>query len=65
MLLIVCIKFLTKFADGLSSSEKDDVGVVEKKFREVCGQAKKKENRFVRRGWGRGVTCGMGCWYVD
>ncbi|XP_062522573.1 mesencephalic astrocyte-derived neurotrophic factor homolog [Corticium candelabrum] len=42
----VCVKFLTRFVDGLESSDMSDIDVLEKKFRGVCGQAKKKENRF-------------------
>ena len=45
--VVVCVKFLTRFVDGLESSDMSDIDVLEKKFRGVCGQAKKKENRFV------------------
>lgn len=42
----VCIKFLTKFADSLGSDDKEDADAVDRKFREACATAKKKENRF-------------------
>ena len=44
--LTVCIKFTQKFYDTLSSDERGDVGLIEKKFREACSVAKKRENRF-------------------
>ncbi|XP_065830053.1 mesencephalic astrocyte-derived neurotrophic factor homolog [Oscarella lobularis] len=41
----VCIKFLTKFVDGLTSEEKE-LPNMEKKLRLTCEEAKRKENRF-------------------
>jgi hypothetical protein len=38
---------LTKFADSLGSDDKEDADAVDRKFREACATAKKKENRFV------------------
>jgi len=42
----VCVKFLNKFRDTLSSDEKGTPAKIETKFREVCKTAKGKENRF-------------------
>jgi len=42
----VCVKFLRKFSDTLSSDEKSSPPKIEKRFREACKPAKGKENRF-------------------
>eukprot|EP00118_Oscarella_pearsei_P025499 m.308292 g.308292 ORF g.308292 m.308292 type:complete len:172 (+) comp43699_c0_seq1:100-615(+) len=41
----VCIKFLTKFVDSLTSEEKE-LSTMNAKLRERCKSAKLKENRF-------------------
>lgn len=42
----VCVKFLTKFSDSLSSDDKSAHLKIEKKFKEACKTVKGKENRF-------------------
>ena len=43
----VCIKFLTKFYNGLPSDDQSNPAAIEKKLKKACGAAKKRENRFV------------------
>jgi len=42
----VCITFMTKFSEKLTSEEKTDPVAIESKFREACSVTKGKENRF-------------------
>lgn len=42
----VCITFMTKFSEQLTSDEKRDTQAIERKFKETCAEAKGKENRF-------------------
>merc|ERR1712142_153065 len=42
----VCVKYLTKFSESLSSAEKSVPAKIEQKFRDACKTAKGKENRF-------------------
>jgi len=42
----VCVKYLTKLSESLSSEEKGTPAKIEKKFKEICKTAKGKENRF-------------------
>lgn len=42
----VCKGFLTKFSEGLDSSEKSDSKKIEERFKEACSTSKGKENRF-------------------
>ena len=41
------MKFLTRFAESLTSDERSNPATVEKKFRETCKTVKKREERFV------------------
>jgi len=42
----VCVKFLTRFIDGLSSDQKSTPAKIEDAFREKCKTTKKDDNRF-------------------
>ncbi|XP_071553081.1 mesencephalic astrocyte-derived neurotrophic factor homolog [Panulirus ornatus] len=42
----VCVTFMTKFSETLSSDEKTKPNVIEKRFKETCEKAKGKDNRF-------------------
>lgn len=42
----VCIKFLTNFANKLTSEDIKDVSTIQEKFKAACKKAKTKENRF-------------------
>ena len=47
LLLSVCIKFLTNFANKLTDEDMKSIDKIDEKFRAVCKKAKTKENRFV------------------
>lgn len=47
LLFLVCVGALTKLSNKLTSAEKSDPAAIETKFRELCLEAKKAENRFV------------------
>lgn len=47
--LLVCVGVINKLINKLDSSEKNDVNKIEKRFKEMCLESKKAENRFVSR----------------
>ncbi|KAK4318565.1 hypothetical protein Pmani_010440 [Petrolisthes manimaculis] len=42
----VCVAFLTKISEALSSDEKSNPADIERKFKEICKPSKGKDNRF-------------------
>lgn len=47
LLAIVCVGVLNKLASKLGADEKSNPELIEQRFRELCLETKKAENRFV------------------
>ncbi|MPC53380.1 Mesencephalic astrocyte-derived neurotrophic factor [Portunus trituberculatus] len=43
----VCITFMTKFSEQLTSDEKKDTQLIERKFKETCAEAKESRVQVV------------------